>query len=357
MKLGENIGGYTVVAEPTNSGGGRCVWSFAERGGRDYFIKQFLDPKWPTDESMGSPASKARRRAVCLEFEKRHKEVNRRISGKVAGGGNLVTATAFFREGTTYYKVTDRVAAEAAKDLTELSDRQTLVVLRTLFQSMKLLHRAGIVHGDLKPANVLLQRSSTADLYTAKMIDFDDSYLTGEPPPPDQIVGDQLYGAPEWLRYVKEDPEVAADHLTLASDVFALGLMTHVYLVGELPGYDRGRFGAPSQAVWAGEPLVLSGQLHPKTRDLIARMVSADIAARPAIEEVITVFQDEKVVQIGGDTPAAPPPSRPSPSGATAPAGGRVKINLDGAPRPAVPSPARPADAPPSRVRINFDTK
>jgi serine/threonine protein kinase len=352
VRRGENIGGYTVVAEPTNSGGGRCMWSFAERGGRDYFIKQFLDPKWPTDESMGSPASKARRREVCLEFEKRHKEVNRRISGKVAGGGNLVTATAFFREGTTYYKVTDRVAAEAARDLTELTDRQTLVVLRTLFQSMKLLHRAGIVHGDLKPANVLLQRSATADLYTAKMIDFDDSYLSGDPPPPDQIVGDQLYGAPEWLRYVKEDPEVAGDHLTLASDIFALALMTHVYLVGELPGYDRARFGAPSQAVWAGEPLVLSGQLHPKTRALLERMLSADIAARPAIEEVIAAFQDEKVVQLG--VPAAAPAPAPAPPATTA--GGRVLINMKPEARPAVPKPARPAEGH-SRVRINFEPK
>jgi eukaryotic-like serine/threonine-protein kinase len=349
VKRGQTINGFTVLAEPTNSGGGRCVWSFAERGGREYFIKQFLDPKWPTAESMGSEESKARRRAACLEFEKRHVEVNSRINGKAAGGGNLVTATDFFRDGTTYYKVTDRVAAEPAKDLTGLTDRQTIVVLRTLFQSMKLLHRAGIVHGDLKPANVLLQRSGTADLFTAKMIDFDDSYLSGGPPPPDQIVGDQQYGAPEWLRYVKQDPEVGADQLTEASDIFALGLMTHVYLVGELPGYDRSTFGAPSESVWAGQPLVLSGQLHPKTRDLIARMVAADLAARPTVDEVITVLQDERVVQVGDSAPA--PSVGPS----------RVQTNMSttaSPPSPAVPPrPAPPPPAPPdkpSRVRINF---
>jgi len=357
VKLGENIRGFTVVAEPTNSGGGRCVWSFAEQGGRQYFIKQFLDPKWPTEQSMGSPASKARRREVCHEFEKRHNEVNNRINGKVAGGGNLVTATHFFREGTTYYKVTDRVAAEAAKDLTKFTDRQTVVVLRTLFMSMRLLHRAGIVHGDLKPANVLLQRSSTADLYTAKMIDFDDSYLTGDPPPPDQIVGDQQYGAPEWLRYVKQDPGVDAGHLTLAADIFTLGLMTHVYLVGELPGYDRSKFGAPSEAVWAGQSLVLSGQLHPKTRDLVASMVSSDIAARPTIESIIKIFEDDRVVQLGGSEPTVPltPEARSGEGSAT----GRVKINMSGGSTPSrvpPPRPSRPAEGP-SRVRINFDPK
>jgi serine/threonine protein kinase len=344
VKLGETIRGFTVLADPTNSGGGRCIWSFAERSGNQYFIKQFLDPKWPTDESMGSAASKERRREECLKFENRHVAVNSRINGRAAGGGNLVTATEFFREGTTYYKVTDRVNAEAAKDLRDLSDRQTAVVLRTLCHSMRLLHRASIVHGDLKPANVLLQRSDTADLITAKMIDFDDSYLSGEPPPSDQIVGDQQYGAPEWLRYVKQDPEVTGDKLTVASDIFALGLMFHVYLVGELPGYDRSRFGSPAEAVWSGEPLVLSGQLHAKTADTIRRMTSADIADRPTIDDLITLLQDENVVRVG----------------AAAPSTGRSRIQKNfrspGGPSRTPPPPPRPR--PPdggSRIRFNPD--
>ena len=344
MKLGETVRGFTILAAPTTSGGGRCVWSFAERRGNQYFIKQFLDPKWPTDESMGSAASKAIRREECLKFEKRVNSVNNRINGRAAGGGNLVTATEFFREGTTYYKVTDRVAAEAAKDLRELNDRQTAVVLRTLCHSMRLLHRASIVHGDLKPANVLLQRSDTADLITAKMIDFDDSYLSGDPPPPDQIVGDQQYAAPEWLRYVKKDPEVAAEQLTVAADIFALGLLFHVYLVGEMPGYDRGRFESPAQAVWAGEPLALSGQLHAKTRDTVRRMTSLAAPDRPSVDDLITLLQDENVVRTGTPVPRGrsrvrvhfdPSPMAPSDTGRTAP--------------PTPPSPGG------SRLRKTFD--
>jgi serine/threonine protein kinase len=345
MKRGETINGYTVLVEPTTSGGGRCVWSFAERGSRQYFIKQFLDPKWPTEESMGSPASKVMRRKACQEFENRQNEVNGLINGKAVGGGNLVTMTDFFRVGTTYYKVTERIAAEVANDLTGFTDRQTVVVLRTLAMSLRLMHRAGIVHGDLKPANVLLQQSSAAHLYTAKVIDFDDSYLAGMPPPPDQIVGDQQYGAPEWLRYVKQDPGVEAEHLTAAADIFALGLMTHVYLMGELPGYDRGRFGAPCEAVLAGEPLVLSEELDQRTRQMIARMVSADIAARPTIDEVILLLQDEQVVRVGHADPAA------EPAGDTRRLRARPSV---GDTRPIPASPPRPA-AHGSRVRFNFD--
>ncbi|HZN74161.1 MAG TPA: lipopolysaccharide kinase InaA family protein [Micromonosporaceae bacterium] len=238
MRLGNVVRGYRIVSAPTTSGGGRCVWAFAEKASRDYFIKQFLDPKWPTDAAAGSPASKAQRREECSIFERRHQQVNARINPTAVGGGNLVTAIDFFREGSTYYKVTDR-AAVSSPDLRGFTLRQTAVVLRTLCNSIRMLHRSGIVHGDLKPANVLLQKSSTGALFTTKVIDFDDSYPSGDPLPPDQVVGDQQFGAPEWLRYVKHDEAVTADQLTTAADVFALGLVFHVYLTGDLPAMTR----------------------------------------------------------------------------------------------------------------------
>ena len=42
-----------------------CMWALATKGGREYFLKEFLQPKWPTDDSIGSPAGKELRRANC----------------------------------------------------------------------------------------------------------------------------------------------------------------------------------------------------------------------------------------------------------------------------------------------------
>lgn len=341
MKQGQTIRGYRIITEPTNSGGGRCIWAFAEKDGGGYFVKKFLDPKWPTDKSMGSAASKQRRREECLEFEHRHREVNSRINPRALGGGNLVTAIDFFREDTTYYKVTDRIEAEKATDLRRYSIRQSAVILRTLCHSIKLLHRARIVHGDLKPDNVLLQKSGTGDLYTAKVIDFDDAYPSGDPPPPDQVVGDQRYGAPEWLRYVKGDSEVTPDQLTTASDVFALGLVFHVYLTGALPGYDQDRFGAPAEAVWSAQPLELSPTLDPRAAALVRRMLSQAITDRPDLDALLAQLADETIL-VSSDRPDDGAPAGP-PVPASGPAGDR--------PAPAPPGPRRG-----SRLQINLAT-
>ena len=47
MRAGEVINSYHVVTEPTNSGGGMCMWAFAIKNRREYFLKEFLQPKWP----------------------------------------------------------------------------------------------------------------------------------------------------------------------------------------------------------------------------------------------------------------------------------------------------------------------
>jgi len=356
VKRGDVINGYRIMSDPTTSGGGRCVWAFATKDNNEFFLKQFLDPKWPKMSSMGSAASKEARRRECLVFEQRHKHVNQRINPSGTTGGNLVSAIDFFREGTTYYKVTERVSALSMAHLGGLTLRQAAVVLRTLCQSVRQLHRNRIVHGDLKPDNVLLQRSDTADLYQAKVIDFDDSYPSGDPPPPDQIVGDQRFAAPEWLSYVKQDAHVKPAELTTMTDIFTLALVFHVYLTGDLPGHDRDRFCAPAEAVLAGEPLKFDKRLHPNAVELMGRMTVLRYRDRPTIDLVLAGIAEEQYLHcVDGLSPVR---SMVMSGGSDAPVSkGRVRINLGPTP-PAAPAPSAPAPrTPPTRLRKNFDSK
>ncbi|MBK3576286.1 protein kinase [Streptomyces sp. MBT65] len=396
MKQGQFLRDYLIVTKPTNDHAGNCLWAFAERDGHEYFVKQFLDPKRPRPESMGSADSKRRLEKVCVEFEKRHESVIERIDPAALDAGNLVTAVDFFCEGTTYYKVTERVHAVELPPTSGLDALQRKVLLRTLGDSLQLLHGLGIVHGDLKPTNVLVE-ARPGPLYIAKVIDYDDAYLSGNPPEQGVIGGDVIYGAPEWVRYnKKDDPTVRGADLTTAADMFALGLMTHEYLTGARPGHPLISAGA---AVNAGEALTLDGRLHERVAELISALTARDPAARPTAAHFLDVVGDQSLLELGPVTAprrtsrlftAGPDTRSTAPGSRAAEADGRTDASTgrrtrlrfggsagsaapgapagtdgtaSGTPRPSRPTPPSGAASPEpdaprrSRLRIHLDNK
>lgn len=371
MKKGDRIGGYQVVSEPTNAGGGKCVWAFAEKDGTEFFLKRFLEPKRPREGGGGSALSRQIRMETCRQFEDRHRAVMKLLRPDAPGAGNLVLTCDFFHEGSTYYKVTERIDTTSLDAPHTLDPRHKAVLLKTLGASLRLLHDIDVVHGDLKPANVLVQRRGTGAargataFHTAKLIDFDDSYVAGEPPGREEIAGDSLYGAPEWRRYVQGDESVGAAQLTTAVDVFALGLMTHAWLTGALPGYDE-RFGSPADAVNAGEPLRLDPRLSRPVLRLVAAMTAADPWDRPTADAFVLALKDPEVCALGEprresrlrvNLPAQPAgsarPATPAVPHHRAPAVPVAPIETAISTEPAAED-VRPSAAPASRVRINL---
>jgi len=352
MKRGEVVGGYRVITEPTNNGGGNCVWAFGERDKEQVFIKCFLEPKRPRPDSTASEKSKRLRLQACEEFEKRHRTIMKMLKPDASGGGNLVLAKELFYEGSTYYKITERIETSSLATPADLDSRQKRVLLRTLVLSLKQLHDIGVVHGDLKLDNVLVQKRSKRAFYTTKLIDFDDSYVSGHPPDAESIGGDVRFGAPEWQRYVRQDGSVRPDFLTTASDIFALGLMAHYYLTGALPGFPDG-YDSAADAVNAEKPLRLDGRLASETRELIKAMTARSPGSRPGVDVLLERLRDERIFVLNKKSEFTP-----SPPGSTVPREpkpSRVSTNMNGK-RPVAPSvtePVKSAGKRTSRVRIN----
>lgn len=297
MRAGDVIRGYRIVSEPTNSGGGRCMWAFAQRHGRDYFIKRFLDPKRPKEGSTASARSVRLRLEACEEFERRHRTIMRLLRPDAVGGGNLVLALDFFHDGTTYYKVTERIHTARTPPPRALTPLRKTVLLRTLGLSLGLLHGIGVVHGDLKPGNVLVGRSGEGAYHTAKLIDFDDAYMSGRPPDREDIVGDVVYGAPEWCRYVRGDADVRPEWLTTRADVFSLGLIAHHYLTGALPGFGD-RYASPADALNDGAELRIDERLSAPMRGLLAAMTARSPDVRPDTGAFLTVLRDPATCEV-----------------------------------------------------------
>lgn len=299
MLKGDVIKGYKVLKDFTTAGGGLSKWTFASKGGKEYFLKEFLSPKYPTKNAPGSPKSKERKRLACEKFEKHHMALMKEINEKCGSGGNLVFTVDFFRNESKYYKVTEKVdvASLSIAEIADLPLSKRILILKTITHSLNVLHGADIVHGDLKPDNILIKQTKT-DSYTAKLIDFDNSYFSENPPEiSEELVGDMVFYSPELALYIKEDPRVDQKDLTIKSDVFALGLIFGLYLTGKLPDFDQEKYTYACIASNAGEDISLGDDvdLPDDLKSLINRMLANDYHQRPGGREV---FEKLKVLDL-----------------------------------------------------------
>lgn len=369
FRAGDMLNGYRLLEDFQVVGAGLSEWSFVERGGRIFFIKRFLSPTYPDDDAPGSHRTKARKRARCAAFEAHHRGIQAAMAPLTTYGGNLIATLDFFRIGAKYYKVTEKVdvAGLQPRDVAALDFSSQLVLLKTVAHSLKILHDLHIVHSDLKPSNVMIKRTELG--YTTKLIDFDSSYIVGNPPSPQEIVGTMNYYSPELVRYIQEIATPA--ELTESADIFALGLIYAEYLTGSMPSFDPVHHEA-AIAVLHGQVLTLGPSRAPAAIvALVERMLLAEAAARPSVAEVHATLMGLRngsgtptrtsarapmpvrppLVTRESTSPSASPPSVPRETGRTprAPSpllgkGVRIAGSSDPAvaPDPAYPSAARP---------------
>lgn len=316
MLKGENIHGYHIL-EDFKVAGGMSKISFADKGGKTYFIKEFLAPKYPTPDSPGSDRIKEQKRRACDAFEKHHRDLNNAIGKCCAGiGGNLIYAIDFFREGASYYKVTEKIDISTlpCSEISKLPLDKVLLIAKSAVHSIRILHGLKIVHGDLKPDNLPIKEAMRG--YVVKLIDFDDSYFECNPPSDrETLVGTPEYYSPEQAAYIMdEDEEIEGNTLTCKSDIFTLGVIFCEYFTGEKPILP-GEFKNTWTCVNEGHSVFFSKRLPIQIETLIQKMLSKDPESRPTIGEVFNVLKDVKpeYADIGssitsGDKPAVKKP-------------------------------------------------
>lgn len=307
MLEGEIINGYRILRDFVVAGGMSKV-SFAEKGGKEYFIKEFLSPKYPLPDSPGSERIKAQKRKACEAFEMHHRELNKKIRTKVSLGGNLVFAVDFFRSGTCYYKVTEKIdtASLSCEDISRLPIDKILLLAKTVCYSVRILHNLNIVHGDLKPDNILIKKTPSG--FSGKLIDFDDSYFSGNPPTDrESLVGTPEYYSPEQAAYIMdEDEEIEGSTLTLKSDIFTLGIILCEYFTGKKPVLPSD-CGNTWVCVENGKTFSYAKTIPSEIKNLIDKMLQKNPNERPTINEVFETLNKAKV--LGGETPTPKGPT------------------------------------------------
>ena len=157
-------------------------------------------------------------------------------------------------------------------------------------------HRAGIVHRDVKPANVLVSEGGHACL-----TDFGIATSTGDSSLTTQgaIIGSPSYMAPERANGEEPQPPV---------DLWSLGATLYTAVEGRL-AFDRGEPMATLLAVVSEPPapVALAGPLEPVLQSLLAK----DPAARA---DVATARRGLEAVLDGRTPPAAAPAQEAAPA-------------------------------------------
>ena len=288
------INGYHTSGSLSTTSAGTCRWSFCEKNGKVFFIKEFLSPVYPISSALSKEMTEHKKR-ICEEFYSSRRKFYDVLSS--CQSGNIVTVNDFFRSGSRYYIVTDKVEnVESNINITlGLSEQQKVTLLKTIAYSFSLLHEAGIVHADVKPDNILLKKAAEGNL-TAKIIDFDAGFLVGNEP--EEMAGDFPYLAPETFLKMNEE-EVK---ITQKIDIFALGLLFHQYWTGTLPRINA-KYNYSFEAVLDGSNVQLSNALPTKIATAIQKMLALNPDERPTAEEVFSMLSDEPKKPIVAEGP------------------------------------------------------
>jgi tRNA A-37 threonylcarbamoyl transferase component Bud32 len=121
----------------------------------------------------------------------------------------------------------------------QLTAEQALAVVPKICDALQFAHEEGVVHRDIKPGNILIDRKGRV-----KIADFGLAKLLGKPGPDVTLTGaGHRMGTPHYMAPEQIDRPQLVDH---RADIYSLGVVFYEMLTGELP---VGRFAPPSQKV------------------------------------------------------------------------------------------------------------
>ncbi len=272
---GEKLSRY-LLREPLGSGGMSSVY-------RAY------DPVLDRDVAIKILPAELARDPVLRE---RFHEEARALGG--VEHPSLIRIFAVGQEGLVSYYSMELITGMSLKDALaagRLTVAEAFAVLRQVLGALEAVHRAGIVHRDVKPGNIMLDASGRVvlmDFGLARRAERQDLTAAGA------VLGTPEYMSPEQARGEKADER---------SDLYSIGVVLYEMLDGRPPYGGRDTIEILRQHVQAPVPPLQAAA--PGTPPELGRIIGRLLAKKPS-ERYPQVA--ELLADLGKVAPEAPQP-------------------------------------------------
>lgn len=187
---------------------------------------------------------------------------------------NVVQVYDVIEEGGSVYLIMELVEAPNLSALVRrkgaLSPRDAAALGLQMLDALEAAHRAGVVHRDVKPSNVLIHRD------TARLTDFGIARLSDDPTltATGVVMGTPAYIAPEYAQGSEIGPAV---------DLYGLGATLYYAVEGRSPYGAEGSLSTVLAVINSPpRPLTKAGPLT----DLLSALLAKDPEARPSPDEI-----------------------------------------------------------------------
>ena len=222
-----------------------------------------------------------------------------RREAKAAAGLNQANLVSIYDWGEvdgTYFIVMEYVEGETLKDLVRRQGRlggsEAVRISLQLLAALEFAHRAGIVHRDIKPQNVMIDRDGNVKVMDFGIARAGDSGMTEA----GSILGTAQYLAPEQAKGHQVDER---------SDLYSVGIVLYEMLTGTVPFKGDSAVTVALKHVneMAAEPAQLVPGMPYALNQIVLKAIAKDPDQRYQSAEQFA--RDLRSAQVGGPVAAA----------------------------------------------------
>ncbi len=273
--IGENVGPYRLIAK-LGKGGMATVYKGYHPSLDRYVAIKALHPAFMEHPGFIDRFEREARVVAKLEHP------------------NIVPIYDFSEHEDRPYLVLKYVEGETLKarlDKSKLTYRETRQVFRVISSALAYAHQRGVLHRDVKPSNVLMDKEGQvylADFGLARIAEASQTTLSGQ----------MMMGTPH---YISPEQAKGLGDLDEGTDIYSLGVMMYELLVGEVPFQADTPFSVIHDHIYS--PLPIPRDINPELNEELQRVILKALAKKRQdryqdVPEMMAAFLKALDVQI-----------------------------------------------------------